>query len=59
MYWMDSLIQVDEGVTVGSYMINSLLFANDLVLLATMNKVFNTHLIGFQLRDTVEVSLAL
>jgi len=35
MNWIDSHSQVDEGVTVGSYRINHLLFADDLVLLAS------------------------
>jgi len=35
MHWIDSHSRVDEGVTVGSCRINRLLFAEDLVLLAS------------------------
>ena len=35
MNWIDSHSWVEEGVTVGSYRINGLLFADDLVLLAS------------------------
>jgi len=38
MDWIDSHSRVDEGVTVGSYRINRLYFADDLVLLASFQQ---------------------
>ena len=38
MNWIDSHSRVDEGVTVGSYRINRLLVADDLVLLASFEQ---------------------
>jgi len=37
MNWIDSHNRVDEGITVGSYRINRLFFADDLVLLGSSN----------------------
>ena len=50
--WMDSHSLVDEGGTAGSCRISSFFFTGDLVgnCLHPLNRVFNTHLIGFQLR---------
>jgi len=48
---IDSHNRVDEGVTVGSYRINRLLFADALVLLASSQQSLQ-HSIGFQLRAT-------
>ena len=48
MNWIDSDSWVDESVTVVSSSINSLLFADDLVLLASSEKDFNMYLIDFQ-----------
>ena len=53
MNWINSHSRVDEGVTVGSCRINRVLFADDLVLLASsQNRVFCMHWIGFLLRAT-------
>jgi len=47
---------VDEGVTVGKCRMNRLLFADELIFdtacVDLLNRVFNTHLIGFLLRAT-------
>ena len=54
MNWDDSYRRVDEDATVRSCRINRLIFAHDLVLLASciLNGVFHIHLIGFLLRAT-------
>jgi len=52
MNWIDSHSPVDKGVTVRSCMINGLLYADDLVLLAPSERLFNMHLTGFHLRTT-------
>ena len=48
--------RVDEGVTVGKYRMNCLLFADEFIFdtacVDLPNRVFNTHLIGFLLRAT-------
>jgi len=50
MNWIDSHSQVNEGVTVGSYRINRLLFADDLILLASSQQSLQHALDRFQLR---------
>jgi len=44
MNWMDSHSRVDERVTIGSCRINRLLFANNLVLLASSEHDFQQAL---------------
>jgi len=51
MNWIDSY-RVDEGVTAGSCRINRLLFADDLVLLASSQQSLQHALDRFQLRAT-------
>ena len=47
---MDSHSRVDEGVTAGSCRLICLLFADELACFYPVNRAFNMHLIGFQLR---------
>jgi len=48
--------RVDEGATVGNCRMNCLLFADEFIFdtacVDLLNRVFNTHLIGFLLRAT-------
>ena len=46
MNWMDKLSRTEEGVTIGRCKISRLLFANDLVLLVSLNSGFQHALNG-------------
>jgi len=55
MYWIDSHRRVDKSVTVEKCRMNSLLFADELVLhvrIFSTGPSVSTHLIGFLLRTT-------
>jgi len=52
MDWIDSHSLIDESVNVGTYRINRLLSADNLVLLASLNRISNVCLISFLLRAT-------
>jgi len=45
---------MDEGVTVGRWRLNRLLFADDLLLLASSERIPNMHLIDLQLGATYQ-----